>query len=383
MVQLAYALGETQPLQPGQPLYGDLPLSTISRPVGGGTTQITTVEVTGVTSEAVHSLDITYNGATVRVNFTADGSATTAEVAAGLEAALDDEPELGGLFAASVSSSTITLTGRVPGQSWVASQAGSLVATITDTQSAANATQIPFGRGVVQRESYPREALLPSTANDTLLVIHATPTAGNAAIYSISVSFNLGDGNGPRTVVGNYTADGSATAQEIVEALKAQLNGALPANSIDVDEDDAKLILTSEVPNLRFAVTASVSTGVTAWTVSVATALVPLRFLGVTLQSHTLIQDANGVAAYQGGDPMSIAQEGHVAVELDANITPSVGDPVWCRASASGSEVLGAFRDAQDGADCIFIPNAQWVEDSAYTYSGVRVAKLRLTSGNI
>lgn len=381
MVQLAYALGESQPLQPGQPLYGDLPLSTISRLVGGGTTQITTVEVTGVTNSAVHSLDITYNGATVRVSFTADGSATTAEVAAGLEAALDAEPELGGLFAASVSSSTITLTGRVPGQSWVASQAGSLVATITDTQSAANATQIPFGRGVVQRESYPREALLPSTANDTLKVVHATPTATNSALYTISVSFNLGDGQGRRTVSFSYTADGSATAQEIVEAMQAGLDGAMPANSIAVTEDNAKLIFTSEVPNLDFVVTGTTST--TAWTIEVATALVPLRFLGVTLQSHTLIQDANGVAAYQGGDPMSIAQEGHVAVELDANITPSVGDPVWCRCSASGSEVLGAFRDAQDGADCIFIPNAQWVEDSAYTYSGVRVAKLRLTSGNI
>lgn len=381
MVQLAYALGETQPLQPGQPLYGDLPLSTISRLVGGGTTQITTVEVTGVTNSAVHSLDITYNGATVRVSFTADGSATTAEVAAGLEAALDAEPELGGLFAASVSSSTITLTGRNPGQSWATSQAGSLVATITDTQSAANATQIPFGRGVVQRESYPREALLPSTANDTLKVVHATPTATNSATYSISVTFDLGDGQGRRVVSFPYTADGSATVQEIVEAMQAGLDGAMPANSIAVTEDNAKLIFTSEVPNLDFVVTGTTST--TAWTISVATALVPLRFLGVTLQSHTLIQDANGVAAYQGGDPMSIAQEGHVAVELDANITPSVGDPVWCRASASGSEVLGAFRDAQDGADCIFIPNAQWVEDSAYTYSGVRVAKLRLTSGNI
>jgi hypothetical protein len=56
---------------------------------------------------------------------------------------------------------------------------------------------------------------------------------------------------------------------------------------------------------------------------------------------------------------------------------------VWCRASASGSEVLGAFRDAQDAADCIYIPNASWVDGVVEVSNGVRLSRLRLLDGRI
>jgi phage tail sheath gpL-like len=381
MPQLNYSLASARSLLAGLIAYGLTPDRTISRLAGGGVAQVTTVQVTGAVNSAVHSLLITYDGNTETVSITADGSATVNEVAAALEAAIDANPNLGGLFVAGVSTDTITLTGRVPGLAWITTAGGSLTATITDTTAAASATAIPFGRGVVQRESYPHECLLPSTANDTLKVVHATPTATNSATYDVAVSFDLGDGQGRRTVTASYTADGSATVQEIVEALQVKLDSGFPANSIAVTEDDAKIIFTSEVPNLDFVVTATAST--TAWTVTVATEIVPLRFLGVSVYSASVPQDANGTTAYQGGDALSILTNGEIAVELDAGITPSVGDPVWCRASASGSEVLGAFRDAQDAADCIYIPNAQWVDGVVEVSNGVRLSKLRLLDGRI
>jgi hypothetical protein len=381
MPQLSYRNNSARSMLAGLIAYGLTPDRTISRLAGGGVAQVTTVQVTGVVNSAVHSLLITYDGNTETVSFTADGSATNAEVAAGLEAAIDANPNLGGLFVAGVSTDTITLTGRVPGLAWTTAVGGSLTATITDTTAAASATTIPFGRGVVQRASYPNQCLLPSTANDTLKVVHATPTATNSATYDVAVSFDLGDGQGRRTVTASYTADGSATVQEIVEALQVKLDSGFPANSIAVTEDDAKIIFTSEVPNLDFVVTATAST--TAWTVTVATEIVPLRFLGVSVYSASVPQDANGTTAYQGGDALSILTNGEIAVELDAGITPSVGDPVWCRASASGSEVLGAFRDAQDGADCIYIPNASWVDGVVEVSNGVRLSKLRLLDGRI
>jgi hypothetical protein len=381
MPQLSYRDNSARSLLAGLIAYGFTPDRTISRLAGGGAAQVTTVQVTGVVNSAAHSLLITYDGNTETVSFTADGSATNDEVAAGLEAAIDADPNLGGLFVAGVSTDTITLTGRVPGLAWTTAVGGSLTATITDTTAAAAATAIPFGRGVVQRASYPSECLLPSTANDTLKVVHATPTATNSATYDVAVSYDLGDGQGRRTVTASYTADGSATVQEIVEALQPKLDGGFPTNSIAVTEDNAKLIFTSEVPNLDFAVTATTST--TAWTVTVSTEIVPLRFLGVSVYSASVPQDTNGTTAYQGGDALSVLTNGEIAVELDAGITPSVGDPVWCRASASGSEVLGAFRDAQDAADCIYIPNASWVDGVVEVSNGVRLSRLRLLDGRI
>jgi hypothetical protein len=185
----------------------------------------------------------------------------------------------------------------------------------------------------------PHQCLLPSTANDTLKVVHATPTATNSATYDVAVSFDLGDGQGRRTVTASYTADGSATVQEIVEALQVKLDSGFPANSIAVTEDDAKIIFTSEVPNLDFVVTATAST--TAWTVTVATEIVPLRFLGVSVYSASVPQDANGTTAYQGGDALSILTNGEIAVELDAGITPSVGDP--CVVPRVGVGLRGAW----------------------------------------
>lgn len=375
-----YSEQRRRPLVAGQILYPNAPNDIITRLVGGGVAQVTTVQVTAVTNSAVHNLDITYGAVTVQVSFTGDGSATVNEVAAGLEAAIDAEPELGGLLVASVSTDTITLTGRLPEAVFTVAVGsnGNLTASINNTTAAASATAIPFGRAVVQRASYPDECILPSTANDTLEIWEATPVAENAIIYQLSVSFDL-DGKGLRSYPFAYTSDGSATVAEIIAALVAGLNAALPANSVLVADATTKITLTSEVPNLTFTVSGWEAGTTSTWTITKATSAVPLRFLGVSCQTHTVEQNASGVGEYSGGDPVSIMRSGVIAVELDAGITPSVGDQVWCRCSASGSEVLGAFRDAQDAADCINLtPYASWVDDSAYTVGNVRVAKLRL-----
>lgn len=377
---IAYSEQRERPFVAGQILHPCAPNGVITRLVGGGVAQVTTVQVTSVTNSVAHHLDITYGGNTVQVSYTGDGSATVNEVAAGLEAALDAEPELGGLFVASVSTDTITLTGRNPGASFTVAVGsnGNLAATITNTTAAASATAIPFGRGVVQRASFPDECLLPSTANDTLEVWDATPAAENSVTYTLQVLFDL-DGTGLRSYAFQYTSDGSATVAEITAAITAGLNARLPANSVNVTDATTKITLTSEVPNLTFTVEGWDSGTTSAWTIAKATPAVPLRFLGVSVQTHTVEQSSSGVGQYSGGDPVSIMRDGVIAVELDAGITPSVGDPVWCRCSASGSEALGAFRDAQDAADCINLSSvASWVDSSAYTVGGVRVAKLRL-----
>lgn len=376
-----YSDQSNRPFSAGQLIEAGVPHDLITRMNGGGASQVTTVEVTGVTNSVAHVLEVTFNGQTISVLVLGDASATTAEVAAALEAALDAEPELGGLFVASVASSTITLTGRNVAQSFTVAVGsnGNMTATITNTTDASAPSSLPFGRGVVQRASFPSQCLLPSTANDSLKVVHATPTAENSINYTLTLSADL-NGDGFREVYSaTYPSDGSATAQEIVEALQAALDAQMPANSIAITEDNAKVIFTSEVPNLDFTVTGSETGSTAAWTIATGTELVPLRFLGVSVQTHSAEQDSSGIPAYKGGSPASICRSGVIAVELDAGITPTVGDQVWLRCSASGSEVLGAFRDAQDAADCINVSRfCAWEDSSAYTNGGVRLAKLRL-----
>jgi hypothetical protein len=92
MPQLSYRDNSARSLLAGLIAYGFTPDRTISRLAGGGVAQVTTVQVTGVVNSVVHSLLISYDGNTETVSFTADGSATNDEVAAGLEAAIDADP---------------------------------------------------------------------------------------------------------------------------------------------------------------------------------------------------------------------------------------------------------------------------------------------------
>lgn len=376
-MQLSYTDQSSRPYNAGQILDAN-PCDIETLLPGGAVAQVTTCQIGSPSNSTVYTLSVTVDGDTFDNTYTSDGSATANEVAAGLQAALAADARLGNLLAATVSTDTITLTGRVPGKSFTVSLSPA-DATISNTTSAASAGSIPFGRGVVRRASYPKQGKLPSTADDTLKVVHATPTNTNAALYSLSVAFDLGDGNGERVVSHTYTADGSATVKEICDALQDALDKGMPANSIAVTDDDTKLIFTSEVPNLNFTVSQATST--TAFTITDSAALVPLRFVGVSVGRHVVEQGSGGAVAYPGGYPMDVLRRGLIAVELDAGITPSIGDPVWCRCSASGSEVLGAFRDAQDAGDCFSVPNAEWAQvgsNMVNTVGGVRLAALRL-----
>lgn len=64
-------------------------------------------------------------------------------------------------------------------------------------------------------------------------VIHLTPTAANAKIYTVTI----------HGVAYAFTSDADATVKEIVEGLKALIDAGAPAN-VTCTEDDTKLILT-------------------------------------------------------------------------------------------------------------------------------------------
>ncbi|TXH44873.1 MAG: hypothetical protein E6Q97_32120 [Desulfurellales bacterium] len=349
----------------------------LTKIAGGAQNQITTVEVTSAVNDGIHTLTITYNGASVSVSYTADGSATASEVAGGLEAALDAEPLLGALFVASVSTATITLTGRVPGQSFVASWGTVGAATVTNTQAAAEAGAIPPGRGVIARSTtYPKQCKLPATTDHVLKVINATPTAENSIAYQIAVIADLNFDGVVETYPAVYTSDGSATVQEIVEGLQAALDAQMPANTIAITEDNTKLIFTGELPGLDFHVTATETGSSATWTIANATDLTSPRFLGVAALDRSFEQNASDELEYPGGSAVQVLTSGQIWAELDAGVSPSIGAQVWCRLNATSPEVRGAFRTTQDAADCFLVPSASWASAEVSVQGGKRLGLL-------
>tara|TARA_S200002703_G_scaffold91618_2_gene79097 strand:- start:3755 stop:4918 length:1164 start_codon:yes stop_codon:yes gene_type:complete len=382
MSQTNYGLNSSRPGLPGLcvDLAGAVQRSALAT---GAVAQVSTVTVDSATNSQDYVLTVTFGGTDYSVTYTSDGTATTSEIASGLSSAVTADANINAFITPSISGASpnvLTLTGRYKGESFTFSVTPAADVTLATGTAAAAAGAIPFGRACVLDADNTDGIELPDTANDTLKVVHATPTAENNAIYDLSLVADLDFDGINEVYTASYSADGSADVQEIVEALQAALDAQMPANTIAITEDDAKLIFTSELPNLDFNVT-GVELGATAtWTITTDTDLVPLRFKGVSLHSHRVETDSDGATQYSGGDVVSLLQKGDIWVEVDDAITPALGDPVFVRASASGSEVLGAFRDSQDGADCIFLPPSicQWIEAAAYNVNEKRIAKLRI-----
>jgi len=357
-----------------------------SRTNGGAVAQVSTVTVDSASASTLYTLDVTINGVTTSLSYTSDGTPTTTEIAAGLEAELDASPVVSGLIAASSATNVLTLTGKIANQAFsLAMSAGASDITIATGTAASGAASIYPGRGVVELASDLGNCRLPSTADDTLKVVTVTYAGSFAAgdVFSLMIS----PGRGAESIFSPIPVSlvGVTDLATTIDGLDAALNAALPANSIAVTNTNTTLVFTSELPNLDFEVTVSVADaagGTSGQTFSQAdsTALVDLKFLGVAMLDRMRPMDSNGDPIFGDGDIVPILEEGMIYAVLDDGITPTIGDPVFCRASASGSEVLGAFRDSQDAADCFLVPpsRARWVDSSAYNLNGVRCARLQL-----
>jgi hypothetical protein len=127
--------------------------------------------------------------------------------------------------------------------------------------------QAIFAQADVGASTVPRIAIAKRLAN-VAQVTHVTFSgASNAVDYTVTIT-----ADGVELASETITSGGSATMQEIVEALASALNGSLAASTVAVTEDNTKLILTAEVAGVGFSATASsTGSGVTA-TIATATA---------------------------------------------------------------------------------------------------------------
>jgi hypothetical protein len=220
--------------------------------------QVDTVTVTGATNDKTYT--ITING--IDVSYTADGTATIAEIADGLAAAVEAEASVRGqVSAASDAVDTVTLTGQTPGLAFTIAEADAQLTTASVT-AAASASAIPFGRLVVAVDDpnpdsgqTPLGRLATEGAFSTQT---ATLTATYAAAHDYTVIVrNPATGAILASVKVAANTDDNTTATDIEAALAA----ALPANTVDEAVATNVVTLTSEVDGFEFEVTTFVEGG--------------------------------------------------------------------------------------------------------------------------
>ena len=306
--------------------------------------QVATVTITAQ-NDTLYT--VTING--VAVTFTSDASGTQAEISAGLQAAIEAEPSISGLVIAS-GSTTLIITSRQAGLAFTISVGANLSAAATTASAAAAA--LPFGRAVVRDASNVQGCQLISASAFTASSIEYTPTVANTALYRINLSV---DG---LVYVINYTSDGSATAQEIVEGLKAAAD-LLSIPNVVVTEDDSVLLIESANGS---SISSDQTSNLTIVVVN-GDALADL-FAGVALRQDT--EDPSltgGVDGYAPNRTCSIRRAGRVRVSTEASCSP--GDAVYVRVAKEGANLtIGIFSNAA-GAGAVRLPGASWYKNES------------------
>ena len=176
--------------------------------------------------------------------------------------------------------------------------------------------------------------------------MHVTPPSlSQGLVLQVIVRVN-GVGYGAQ-----YVCPATPTAKAAVEALTPALNAALPATSVAVTEDDAKLILTGEAVGLDFEVDAI--GGFTVATITAAAAAsAPRELLGVAQRIH----NASGLSlepgtafdgkSYPGESTVSIVRHGTVWVEVETAVV--AGDLAYTRITATDTYPAGGWRNDTD-----------------------------------
>jgi hypothetical protein len=80
------------------------------------------------------------------------------------------------------------------------------------------------------------------------------------------------------------------------------------------------------------------------------------KFIGVSLYTTAGIVEIDGFHGYHANKEMDILTFGKIWVRTEAAVVK--GDPVFFRHTATGDEVLGAFRNGDDSGDCTIVQGA-------------------------
>jgi len=225
--------------------------------------------VTVDTATDSHTYTFYING--VLVTFTAGVGTTKILIAAGIAAYINGNDFSLNNYVSAVSDGvdTVTITSSLTGEDFDLSLIDSKLSSAVVT-AAGNASALNFGL-IVCRSADGSGAVVPSAVAAVAKVVNCTPVQENSANYELGVT--LANGN---THIATYTSDGTATVQEIVEAIKAQLVLMLATEAaayrVTASEDDTKVILTADTAGYDFEVIAGAGGNTGVWTIAEAVA---------------------------------------------------------------------------------------------------------------
>lgn len=319
--------------------------------------QVSTITVAGSPTNS-HDFTVGING--ISVTYTSDGSATSQEVVDGLTEAINASPGVRAAVSAVATSSTvITLTAVVPGQSFTLTESDGDLSTATTT-SAASADDIAFGR-LVMASSYDSDLKVPSVflPKSTYLTAQVDSWAITYdASVDITVTMTIGGVTYAATVNQATSLDAS------LDALAAEINAIMPANTIlaaSTPSTATALTLTAEVPGTPFTSSvrfgagrdtgAAVLTRTAPLTSDVTKAMKGIAVLGTDNAATTI---GGGTTGYAANGGVNYLASGCVWVASTESVTPA--DDVYVETSGASA---GLFYTTSTSTR-IKLTNCRW-----------------------
>lgn len=335
--------------------------------------QVETLQATGTS----YALTMTRGG--VSRTFGASGLADATASAVHLKAAIEADGIASGWVSLSRVTDTITATSRGLGTGYDVTYGTETNITLVETVAASDGVSVGFGLAVMHSATAGKGER-PTKTTAVAQVWHLTPTVANTTTYSAFV--RLSDG---RTYAASAVGDGSDTVQEVVELLTPLLNAQLPASTVVVTEDNAKMILTSEVAGTPFTAGAGSNSASAVWTIAESVANVIPDFTrpiaGFAVRSNSVAAtpnyaggDGTPASEYPSGAEMAVMAAGAIVALTDDTV--SRFDPVYVRITATGNEKVGSVRNDSDSGDCILLEGARF--DQAGTGTAAAHAPVRI-----
>ena len=378
-------------------------MDTTSLQVGGAGAQVDSIAIASASDGDTITVNIGEDSGSLTSCVTTLDAATGASNITAAAAVADTINATIGIsnlvFAANNGTDDITITGKQKGAfatfTTTASSVGAS-ATVTSPTSPTDATALQFGLMCEQSTG----SRAQGTANIGSAVGTGTYTAQIAITPALTslvslaagdvLSFTVnGDFDGLGALDYTVTVPYSSSVATTIDQAIVGLNLALPANSVVVTEHATNaLTFTAEVAGLGFTVSGfGTSSGVPAM-ITFAEAGTTANAIpdggGVVLKSHSIEQDANGVAQYTSGQTFSALTEGKVIARLDAGITVAVGDACFVRIGTASTTtgVKGAFSNVSDSGDNVPVSafgfKGTWLGASVTDMDGNNTAALHL-----
>lgn len=332
--------------------------------------KVDTITVTGATNnkayvETIDGVDVTY---------TSDATATIAEIANGLAAAINDNPLVRGKCTAVSDGATIvTVTGNWPGITYTITDADAQLTTAAVT-AAASADAVPFGTLMVNPTGYETDE-----ANE--YGVRAKSTAFTAQVVTVTPVYAVNTDSIIRIrdmhtgqVIAETVMRHDTNIGDLITEIVTDLNTTLPAASVlAADVGGTALTLTAEVAGLEFDVEVGVGEGAAAapstiakvYTTGPSIATSVLRAArGVSLFSENdeAVTVEGTDASYAANVGVRSLLEGLVWVESSQVIT--AGTQVYVEMSAASAD-RGKFYNT-DSATRLALPRekAVWERDA-------------------